>query len=932
MDIHQLRSWIFELYEPLENERQYIVFDADRGNLLIDAPPFSERALRLVRGAGSASLLVATNAARAADAARYREALGVQVAVHEEDAAGVPDGPDVVLTDDELLRPDARALRVRGEGTGATVVVLRKAGGVLVCGDLDLANDAAKTLLATEFSAILSARRPPVWNAGKEALLAMQGELPQPRKSFGIFLQAPWDRAYKGRLDDKMYPHDPIVPREATAPREAAMGPATLVVARSARDLVERPRRPAPAHPEASLRSAGVHAPAATTDTAPAPGRAAPAVAAKRPRPFAEDWSAPGTPRPPTTIANPLEAIATATVELRPRALGGRFARVAVEDLVGAPQVEADFWGGPDLAPDGSEVAFAWDRTGTMEIFSAPLVGERIFQLTDAKQRSVWPRWSPDGSQIAFLRDTNGDERFDVWLVDRDGEHERKLTDAPGLQRWALSWSPDGSSLLYTESAGKARGIFVMDARSGKSRAVTDGSYSDFEPRWSPDGRTIVFSSRREQDLNIADLYLVPGTGGEAVRLETRGGAVGEAIGARWSPDGSQLAFTTNTRGHYEIAIATLRDGTVARVERPNRTPFDTTDPVWRPDGRALLYLHRQDAELSIRRVFTASKADDPIADLPGVHVSPRIAPDSETVAYVYSGARRPFDAWVREATHVEPRAITTSLPGRVDPEALVEPVHLRYAGEDGLAIPALVYVPHQEAIKDSAPPPAIVYLHGGPTDQHLRRFDSAAQLFANNGYLVLAPNPRGSTGYGRAFQDAILKDWGGKDLGDVLRGVDWLVKQGLADGRRICVYGASYGGYLTLLALARAPQRFVAGVSVCGIVNLRTLYETTPPAMRKGLERMLGTPEGNAELYRDRSPLTHVREIRAPLLILQGVNDPRVPKAEADQVAQALHAAGRTYEYKVYEDEGHGFAKLPNRIDALRRTLDWFDRHSGRS
>ena len=271
MDIHQLRSWIFELYEPLENERQYIVFDADRGNLLIDAPPFSERALRLVRGAGSASLLVATNAARAADAARYREALGVQVAVHEEDAAGVPDGPDVVLTDDELLRPDARAFRVRGEGTGATVVVLRKAGGVLVCGDLDLANDAAKTLLATEFSAILSARRPPVWNAGKEALLAMQGELPQPRKSFGIFLQAPWDRAYKGRLDDKMYPHDPIVPREATAPREAAMGPATLVVARSARDLVERPRRPTPAHREASLRPAGVPVPAATTDTAPAP-------------------------------------------------------------------------------------------------------------------------------------------------------------------------------------------------------------------------------------------------------------------------------------------------------------------------------------------------------------------------------------------------------------------------------------------------------------------------------------------------------------------------------------------------------------------------------------------------------------------------------------------------------------------------------------
>ncbi|TMF28277.1 MAG: hypothetical protein E6I28_00830, partial [Chloroflexi bacterium] len=244
MDIHQLRSWIFELYEPLENERQYIVYDGERGNLLIDAPPFSERALRLVRGAGAASLLVATNAARAADADRYRQALGVQVAVHRDDAAGVPGGADLLLGDDELIRPDARAIRLRAGPEGATVVLLRKTGGVLVCGDFDLQSDAARALLAQSFSVVLSARRPPIWNAGKETLMQLQDELPKPTKRFGILLQAPWDRAYRGRLQDKLTPHDPIVPRETTAPREAAMGPATLVVANAARDLVERPRRP----------------------------------------------------------------------------------------------------------------------------------------------------------------------------------------------------------------------------------------------------------------------------------------------------------------------------------------------------------------------------------------------------------------------------------------------------------------------------------------------------------------------------------------------------------------------------------------------------------------------------------------------------------------------------------------------------------------
>src|SRR5437868_3003852 len=432
MDIHQLRSWIFELYEPLENERQYIVYDGERGNLLIDAPPFSERALRLVRGAGPASLLVATNAARAADADRYRQALGVQVAVHGEDADGVPGGPDLVITDDELIRPDARALRIRDDGEGATVVLLRRSGGVLVCGDLDLQSEAARGLLSLEFSAILSARRPPIWNAGKETLMQLQAELPKPQKRFGILLQAPWDGAYRGRLQDKMVPHDPIVPREVTTAREAAMGPATLVVSTASRELVERPRKPVLSR---GLAPAPPHSPQREASSLPAQGPAPTSVAgagprtpslssAGRPRAFADDWNATSTPRPPTTIANPDASIVTADLPLTPRSIGAKFRRLDVAELAGVPYVDY-MWGGIDLSADGSEVAFAWNRSGTFELYSAPLERERTFQLTDATQRSVWPRWSPDGRSVAFLRDAGGDERFDIWLVDRNGEQER---------------------------------------------------------------------------------------------------------------------------------------------------------------------------------------------------------------------------------------------------------------------------------------------------------------------------------------------------------------------------------------------------------------------------------------------------------------------------------------------------------------------------
>lgn len=244
MDIQQLRSWIFELYEPLENDRQYIVFDADRGNLIIDVPRYSERAVRLLRGTGPASLLVVTNATRAREAARFRDALGVQVAAHTEDASAVEGGADVVLRDDEQVRSDARAIRVRHDGQGATIVMLRKAGGIAVVGDLDLASPAGKQLLPLEFSAVLAAQRPPTWSAGKDTLLALQRELPKPRKRFSILLDAPWDRAYKGRLEDNMSHHEPIVPKEETVGREADMGTETLVVSDTTRRKMESAPRP----------------------------------------------------------------------------------------------------------------------------------------------------------------------------------------------------------------------------------------------------------------------------------------------------------------------------------------------------------------------------------------------------------------------------------------------------------------------------------------------------------------------------------------------------------------------------------------------------------------------------------------------------------------------------------------------------------------
>ncbi len=653
-------------------------------------------------------------------------------------------------------------------------------------------------------------------------------------------------------------------------------------------------------------------------------------VSTKRPRNFVEEWDAPASPTPPTTVANPPADIQPGARGLRPVSSGVRFHEIAIEDLVGAPHVDHR-WGGIHLSPDGREVAFSWDRSGTNEIFVVPIQGERIYQLTDGSDRSVWPRWSPDGGSIAFLRDSGGDERFQIWLMRRDGKRLRQLTELTAAGHRDIAWSPDGTRLAFVSNSGGRRyGVEVIEVATGLRTALTDGAHGDSLPRWSPDGRWLAFTSRRDRVGTNADLFLIGAAGGEAIRLETRGAVDAESIDGRWSPDGRSIAFSTSVRGRYEIALAHLDGKAVSRVEILTNTIFDSTEPSWRPDGRGLVYLQARDSQVAVCRVFASSHADSPVADIPGVHGSVQVGPDSETLAYSFSSARRPHDVWVRLGRSVAAHPLTGSLSPRVDPATLVEPVHVRYPSPDGRLIPALLYIPHAEALRGAGAPPAIVHIHGGPTSQHFTWWDPLSQWFAHRGYVVLAPNIRGSTGYGREFQEANRGDWGGKDLADVVAGARWLGREKVADPKRLGAFGGSYGGFMTMYALAREPDVWAAGVSYVGVVSWKTLHDTTRGDLREMLERELGDPARSADLYRDRSPLTHARSIKAPLLILQGANDPRVPESEAAQIVALLREGRGTFDYHVYPDEGHGFRKVEHRVDMARRATEWFDRHLG--
>jgi len=438
----------------------------------------------------------------------------------------------------------------------------------------------------------------------------------------------------------------------------------------------------------------------------------------RRPRAFAEDWRAEGTPRPPTTLPNPLGAAGRSQPpSLRPASIGERFQRIDLETLAGAPQLDVP--GGIDLSPDGREVAFAWDASGDLEVYTAPLVGDRIIQLTDAGRRSFAPRWSPDAGWLAFLRD-HGDGWARIHLVDRDGEHERALTGDEDVAHGEIAWSPDGTRIAYVAARrGGQPVLHVMDVATGEHHRL--GAGPDSVPRWAPDGRWLLFTTGA-----AGELALVRPEGGDPRRLD-----VGPAGGrdARWSPDGEAIAFSFRDGERSRVAVAHLLEAEVRRVEPFSATPFDDDAPAWRPDGRGLIYRHRRAGSQSLRRAFTISHADEAVLDDPGAYHAHAVGPDSETVVALLSRSREPADVVVRPRGATTAVRVTRSLPGSIDIGVFVEPAYLE---QDGAG--ALVYVPHAEAA-GGRPAPVVLSATG---EAPVRSWDALVQALANQGFAVI--------------------------------------------------------------------------------------------------------------------------------------------------------------------------------------------------
>jgi dipeptidyl aminopeptidase/acylaminoacyl peptidase len=389
------------------------------------------------------------------------------------------------------------------------------------------------------------------------------------------------------------------------------------------------------------------------------------------------------------------------------------------------------------------------------------------------------------------------------------------------------------------------------------------------------------------------------------------------------------LLITSNAGNGYDNVG--LLDIASKKISWLTQEKWEISGGNFSPDGKLVTWTANVDGNTEI---FVHDLAADKSSSLPlpkGVNSlggsENSFTRDGARLLYYHNGPTAPNDVWVYDFGAGKSQQVTQSLVAGVRSEDMVEPYLVHYRSKDGKwTISAFVYVPYN--LPRQAISPAIVYVHGGPTSQTVNSFNRFVQYMVNQGYLVIAPNYRGSTGYGKEFQHANLFDMGGGDLQDVLAAADWMKQTGYVDPKKLILMGGSYGGYMTMMGVTKAPEVWAAGVPIVPFVNWFTEIQNEDPVLQQSDLATMGDPAKNKTLFEDRSPINFIDQVKAPLLLLAGGHDPRCPHEESQQVVDAIKKKGGVVDYKVYENEGHGFSKVENQIDAYKRAADFLKAH----
>jgi dipeptidyl aminopeptidase/acylaminoacyl peptidase len=589
--------------------------------------------------------------------------------------------------------------------------------------------------------------------------------------------------------------------------------------------------------------------------------------------------------------------------------------------------------GSAQLSPDGRQLLYLAATTGQPQVWIAPVDPrgpQAPRQITFGANRVQFARWSPDGRWIAYGTDRGGNERTQFFLLSPDGTRERELTPADDYFRLFSGWSPAGGRISYVsnERNGNDFDLYVMDlgadGRPSAPRMVMQGAGNLDVEAWRPDGEAVVLRQGRgeaDNDLFLLDL--------RTQKLDTlfMPGRMSSYVGIQWTPDGEGFFLATNHErdfaglAHYHVGEPGLH-----WMQQP---AHDVESPALSPDGRFLAYTVNEEG-FSRLVVRDLADHDVPLGELPrGVINGLEWADDAPRLAIAVTGPGLPGDVWIYDAASGQTFRATESTLAGLDPASFVSPEAVTIPSFDGESIYGLLYRPRGA---EGRRPPVVMMLHGGPTSQARPGFDPVKQYLLARGYAVLDLNFRGSTGYGQRFTQLDNKRLRPNAVRDMQSAVEWLRARTDVDGNRVAAMGGSYGGYMTLAAVAQLPEHFQAGVDFVGVANWISGLEDASPQLRNSDRIEYGNIEDAADraFFTQISPLSYANDIRSPLLVVHGANDPRVPVAEADQIVRAVRHRRGDVEYLRFPDEGHGIARLQNRITAYQRIARFLDRVLG--
>jgi len=584
---------------------------------------------------------------------------------------------------------------------------------------------------------------------------------------------------------------------------------------------------------------------------------------------------------------------------------------------------------GASFSADGRTLLFTSDEGGVYNVWSIPVAGGKATQRTMSTSDARFSQgYFPKDNRFLYTGDQGGNEQTHLYVRNLDGS-ERDLTPGEKLKASFGGFSRDGKHFYVwtNEREPKFFDLYRYRSDTYKRKRVFTNTKGWSPGTVDPKGRYVAVGSVRNNA--DSDIYLINLKKPKAKPVHItkhEGNATHSPL--QFSPDGKALVYLTNAHGEFQQAW-TYDLGAKTHAAFVKRD-WDVRYVAYSWDGKYYLVSINEDAKSKIEMFESSTDTAVPMPDLPVGDVrSLHINRAEDRLAIYVSGDREPSNLYTLEVGDSSAVKLTETKNPEMNLDDLVDTEVIRFASYDGMKIPSILYKP--KGASAAKPVPAVVFAHGGPGGQSRRGYSAVLQYVVNHGYAMLLVNNRGSSGYGKTFFHLDDKKHGDVDLKDFIAGRTYLEGLDWVDGKKVAIMGGSYGGYIVAAALAFHPEAFELGINIFGVTNWVRTLENIPPwwsAFREALYAELGNPETDKERLTAISPLFHAQNIKRPLLVVQGANDPRVLKVESDEIVAAVRANGVPVEYVLFEDEGHGFRKKKNRITAAEAYVKFLDRH----